>query len=158
RAQLSVKKYQAIAVERGATLDTLDVPLTDAAWLKKQFADIRQLPVEADRLARLDALLDRTDPGPGGFYDALGDPQRRRHLVRSSPWAGDPAFYSTPMTGFGFRGLGPGATMPRAWWSYAESLYDQPVELRYPGLDPAAKYRVRVVYGRDRPGVKIRLV
>src|SRR5262249_2682309 len=29
-AQLSVPKYQAIGVERGATLDTIDIPLTDA--------------------------------------------------------------------------------------------------------------------------------
>src|SRR5262249_22174880 len=32
RAQLSVKKYHAIAVERGANLDGIDLPLTDAAW------------------------------------------------------------------------------------------------------------------------------
>jgi hypothetical protein len=156
-AQLGVKKYQAIAVERGATLDTLDTPLTDAAWWKAQFAEIRKLPDEAERLAKLNALLNRTDPGPGGFYDAPGDPKQRPHLVRNVSYEKDPAFYSTPFTDFGFRGFGPGAYMPRAWWSYASSLYDQPVVMRYPGLDPAAKYRVRVVYGRERPGIKIRV-
>jgi hypothetical protein len=157
RAQLSVKKYQAIAVERGATLDTLDTPLTDAAWWKAQFAEIRKLPDEAERLAKLKALLNRTDSGPGGSYDAPGDPKQRPHLVRDLLYEKDPAFYSTTFTDFGFRGFGPGASMPRAWWAYASSLYDHPVVLRYPGLDPAAKYRVRVVYGRERPGIKIRL-
>ena len=48
--------------------------------------------------------------------------------------------------------------LPRAWWHHAETLYDQPLTLRYPGLDSAARYRMRVVYGGDRPTEKIRLV
>jgi hypothetical protein len=148
-AQLSVGKYRAIAVERGATLDTIDVPLTDAAWLRKQLAEIRKLPDEQARLARLNVALNRTDPGPGGFYDDLGDPKRQPHLVRGAAWEKDPAFYTSPLVGFGFRGFGPGSA-PRAWWHHAETLFDQPLLMRYPKLDPKASYRVRVVYGAER--------
>jgi hypothetical protein len=156
RAQLSVPKYQAIAVERGATLDTIDTPLTDIAWLKKQLAEVRKLPDEPARLARLEAILNRTEPGPGGFYDDLGDPKRQPHLVRGTSWEKDPAFYASPFVGFGFRGAGAG-DIPRAWWHHAETLYDQPLALRYDGLDPKVRYRVRVVYGRERGAAKVQL-
>ncbi|HET6572118.1 MAG TPA: hypothetical protein VFG68_00825 [Fimbriiglobus sp.] len=158
RAQLSVKRYHAIAIERGANLDGIDAPLTDAAWLRKQIGAIRKLPNEADRLARLAALLTRTDPGPGGFYDDLGDPRRSPHLVRGRPYEDDPAFYESPFAGFSFRAAGPDPAHPKAWWQHAETLYDRPLRLRYPGLDPAARYRVRVVYPRERQGVKVRLM
>jgi hypothetical protein len=155
-AQLSVRKYQAIAVERGASLDTIDMPLTDAAWLRGQLAEVRKLPDEPARLARLGAVLGRTDPGPGGFYDDLGDPKRQPHLVRGQPWEKDPAYYASPLVGFGFRGAGPG-DLPRSWWHHAETLFDQPLSLRYPEVDPKARYRVRVVYGGERAR-KVRLV
>jgi hypothetical protein len=158
RAQLSVPKYQAIAIERGANLDGIDVPLTDAAWLKKQLAEVHKLPEEPARLARIHAILHRTDPGPGGFYDDLGDPQRQPHLVRGAGWASDPASYASPLVGFNFRGTGPAPDAPREWWQHAETLYDTPLRLRYTSLDPAATYRVRVVYSRERRTSRMRLV
>jgi hypothetical protein len=157
-AQLSVEKYQAIAIERGATLDGIGVPLSDIAWLRKELAAIKALPEESARLARIDTILNRSDPGPGGHYDALGDPARRPHLVRTKQWAEDPAFYETPLTGFGFRGAGADPSRPREWWTHAETLYDAPLQLRYAELDRKAAYRVRVVYGRERLTTKIRLV
>ena len=157
RAQLSVKRYHAIAIERGANLDGIDAPLTDVGWLRRQIEAVRKLSDEKDRLARLDAVLTRTDPGPGGFYDDLGDPRRSPHLVRGPAYGRDPAFYESPFAGFSFRAAGPDPAHPKAWWHHAETLYDQPLRLRYAGLDPAARYRVRVVYPRERQGVKVRL-
>ena len=37
RMQLSVEKYGAIDVNRGANLDELDVPLNNRVWLKRSF-------------------------------------------------------------------------------------------------------------------------
>ena len=156
RAQLSVERYQAIGAERGANLDAIDMPLTEAGWLKSRFAAIRKL-AESERLAAIDAILSRTDPGPGGFYDDLGDPERQPHLVRGPGWEKDPAFYSSSLTGFGFRAAGPDRSLPKAWWTHAETLLDTPLQLHYAGLDKSTAYRVRVVYGRERLGNKIRL-
>lgn len=158
RAQLSVPKYQALAVERGANLDRIDHPLSNAGWLKRQFAAIRAQGSEAERLARIEEILHRTDPGPGGFYDELGDPSRRPHLVVGTGADQDPDFYTTALTGFGFRGAGADLSRPRAWWHYAEALFDQPLRMRYRDLDPSAAYRVRVVYGREGRARKVRLV
>src|SRR4029079_9285577 len=50
RMQLSVPRYQAIAVGRGATLDLIDHPLNNGPWLRAQFSEIRAMGSESDRL------------------------------------------------------------------------------------------------------------
>ena len=136
---------------RGTALDTADVPLTDAAWLRSEMAAARKLPDEAARIARLDAILNRTDPGPGGLYDDFGDPKRQPHLVRGPGWEKDPGFDESPQCAFSLR-----ASFPLAWWHYAETHYETPLQAKYDGLDMAASYRVRVVYG-GQEGRKVRL-
>jgi hypothetical protein len=153
RMQLSVERYQAIAVERGANLDSVDVPLNDRQWLKRRFAEIRQMPQEADRLQAIDAIVHWTDPGPGGFYDEPGNPTRRPHLVIGAGFEKDPGFYETVRTGFTTNLSG-----RIRWARHAESLYDAPLKLHYTHLDPDARYRVRIVYAGDSPRKKIRLV
>jgi hypothetical protein len=158
RMQLSVPKYQAIAIERGANLDRIDAPLTDAAYLKRRLAEIQKLPDPAVRVAARTALERRTDPGPGGFYDDLGDPEQQPHLVPGVGAKDDPAFYRTPLVSFAGRGDGPPPTWPRAWWHHVEPLFDAPLQLRYEKLDPAATYRVRAVYVTESRPAKLRLM
>src|SRR5262249_39093176 len=118
RMQLSVPRYQAIGEERGANLDAIDAPLNNSAWLKAHFAVIRSYPDESLRLAALSVLVNRTDPGPGGFYDALGDPRNRPHLVPG------PGLERDPMLRLTRTGVQPRADWPMAWRRFAESLYD----------------------------------
>jgi hypothetical protein len=56
RMQLSVERYQAIAVGRGANLDEIDKPLNRRVDLKKRFTQIRTLASEQERLAALARL------------------------------------------------------------------------------------------------------
>jgi hypothetical protein len=162
--QLSVGKYQAIAVDRGACLDTLDYPLNDRAWLKEHFAAIRRLKTEAQRLAAVDEIVQWTNPGPGGFYDDLGNVARQPHLVRGPGFAADPGCYVSARLDWEEDLVvdepdeRPTAARRISWMDHAETLYDTPLRLRYTGLDPHARYRVRVVYAGDAPNRKIRLV
>lgn len=149
--QTSVPKYQAIGVDRGATLDTLDVPLGNRPWLKERFALLRQLSVEDERLRGIDEIVNWTNPGPGGFYDDLGKLNQQPHLVVGPGFAKDPAFLQSSHTGFA--GFGP---MRAAWKDHAESLVDAPLRLQYDDLDRTARYGMRVVYGGDSPEKKIR--
>ena len=82
--QLSVELYQAIAVDRGASLDTLDYPLNNRRWLEEQFARIRKLPPAPEGLKAVEEILQWTNPGPGGFYDDLGNIACQPHLVRGA--------------------------------------------------------------------------
>ncbi len=144
RMQTSVGKYQAISVDRGATLDTVDVPLTNAPWLKQRIGVLRDESVEAERLKGIREIVNWTDPGPGGFYDDLGKLHWQPHLVVGPGFENDPAFLVSSHTGFA--GFGP---MRTSWKDHAEAMLDTPLRMHYDGLDPEARYVMRVVYAGD---------
>jgi len=143
--QLSVERYAAIDAGRGANLDLIDRPITNADWLRKQFGDGRAI----------DELLNWTNPGPGGFYDDLGDPANRPHLLPGEGFEKDPAFFHTVRTGFASRRETPWRI---SWYRHAEALYGNTLQLRYTGLDPAARYKVRFVEAGDSARRATRLV
>src|SRR5882724_584982 len=158
RAQVSVPLYKAEAPERGANLDMIDMPLNNRGWMLAHFAEIRKTSDERERLKALDEIVNWTNPGPGGFYDDLGNLTRQPHLVRGPGFDRDPAYFQSSLVGFAIRGQG-GAMLqnPRSWWDHAEALYDAPLELAYHDLDPKAQYKIRVVYAGDSIRPKIRL-
>jgi hypothetical protein len=143
--QLSVGRYHAIAVDRGANLDTLDRPLNSRTWLKEHFAAIRRTDSETGRLKQIDEIVNWTDPGRGGFYDDLGNPSCQPHLVRGPGFAEDPEFYRSALTHF--ENLPQGR---KSWCDQAITLFDNPLTMHYAGLDPSARYKVRAVYGRGQ--------
>jgi len=151
--QLSVGKYQAIEVGRGANLDELDVPLNNRVWLKARFAELRKLNDDEAKLRGIDEIVHWTDPGPGGFYDDLGNPSRQPHFVRDKPYALDPSYLETPTVGFRSE-----LSWRRSWCTHVDGLFQTPVQMHYRDLDPAARYKLRVVYAGDIIDVKIRLV
>jgi hypothetical protein len=155
RMQLSVAKYQAIAVGRGANLDLIDHPLNDAPWLRERFAGIRKMGDEAERLKAIDEIVNWTNPGPGGFYDDLGDPLNQPHLVRNVTFDKDPAYLHGAMTSFTARP--PFSPLRMSWWTEAQTLNEQPMEMQYRDLDRTAQYRVRIVYSGDNTPVPVRL-
>ncbi len=154
RMQLSVSKYQAIGLGRGANLDSIDFALNDRIWLKNEFARIEKAPrdQQAGMIAR---IVNWTDPGVGGFYDDLGDPTRQPHLVRGESYDKDPDFLLSPFVGFGDGEPRSGARV--SWYTTAETLGETPLKMHYANLDSKAQYAVRVVYGGDSPKVQLRL-
>jgi hypothetical protein len=150
RMQLETERYKG-QPGRGTSQNTIDVPLNDRLWFMERFASIRKLDAEQDRLRAIHELLHRADPGPGGFYDDLGNLANQPHLVRGVGFDLDPDFRRSSLLGCDY--FRPGWNF--AAMSYALAMWDAPLELRYSGLDPRATYRVRVTYG-DEP-MKIRL-
>ncbi|HEY7182981.1 MAG TPA: glycoside hydrolase family 20 zincin-like fold domain-containing protein, partial [Blastocatellia bacterium] len=163
RMQLSVDKYQAIAVGRGANLDTIDFPLNNRIWLKQRFSEIRKPAPERERAERLDEIVNWRNPGPGGFYDDLGNLTQQPHLERGPGFEKDPAMYESsavsivnPSDGagaaagdFALIGMGAQPLGPTSWRDLAETYYDTPLRMRYTGLDKSAQYKIRVVYIGD---------
>lgn len=144
RQQLSVARYRAIAIGRGATLDSFESPLNNRGWLVARFAEAAALPNEAERMALIDRIVRWTDPGPGGYYDDLGNPAQQPHLVRGLAYEEDPQRFKSTTTGFGYR-----PEWRLSWMTHAESFWDTPLQMRYTSLDPSAQYRVRIVYAGD---------
>lgn len=136
--QTSVPKYQASGPERGAVLDYLDIPLNNRWWLEDQFAAIRALPSEKEKLARLDTIRNWENPGPGGCYDDIGNVAKSPHVLRGETVATDPNNDRSPAPDCMWwdNGL---TRLRRSWVCYM----DWPLGLRYEGLDPAGTYCVR---------------
>ncbi|MBX3179488.1 MAG: hypothetical protein KF886_19200 [Candidatus Hydrogenedentes bacterium] len=153
RMQHSVERYQAIAVRRGANLDLVDYPLNSRIWLNNEFEAIRNLDTEAEKRAALDVIVNWDNPGPGGFYDDLGQPGAQPHLHPGVGWRLDPERRETPHDAI--------HSMPdwrMSWVTYAETLRDQPLRMEYTNLDPGAQYAVKATYTGDRLTAELRLV
>jgi hypothetical protein len=154
--QLSVAKYGASAIARGATLDTVDVQLNDRVWLEREFAHIRGMNAESDRLHAIAAIVHWRDPGPGGFYDDLGDPSSEPHLVRGPGYPTDPAFFRTAIDGVADRTPDQGWRLSQL--SYADANYDRPLELRFSGLRAHVPYKLRIVYAGEDYTLPVTLI
>ena len=166
-AQLTIERHGAMS-GRGNFIDNIDIPLNDSPWLQSQLAQIEKLGDEPTRILKINELLHRTDPGPGGFYDHFGAPESWHRVVSDVSWAKDPGSLQSPRIGFGvglvdvewvdeIKATGfKGQITPRAWMKQAKTLYDQPLKIAYTELDPNATYRIRIAYtGRFRSRMKL---
>jgi hypothetical protein len=155
--QLAVNRYRGEAVERAANLETLETPVTDVAWLRSQIAAIAKLPSANEQVAEIKKVMERTDPGPDGFYDELGNLSNRPHLVLGMGSEKDPELRASVLTGFNYPDrLGDRA--PMAWKCWAGSLYDAPLQMRYTDLDGEAQYRIRIVYNGGSRRIRVKLM
>jgi hypothetical protein len=143
RLQLSVPRYGASSVERGANLDRVDVDLTGRIWLERA-------------LARGFPLPDRSRRAEGALYDDLGRPDAELHLVRGKSFDADPQLLETAIDGVADR------TAEDGWnpaeLDYAETLYDEPLRLHYDGLDPKRRYHLIATYAGEDYALPMRLV
>ena len=135
--QTSVKKYYASGEERGAVLDFVDYPLNNRWWLEDQFRGIRALGSEADKVRRLDRIAAWEHPGPGSFYDNVGNESKSPHVVRSEIENPGPSAVRRPEPTFWWWDEG----FSRARLTWQATLW--PVAVVYEGLDPQAAYIVR---------------
>lgn len=153
-AQTSVEKHHAIQWERGAFMSTIDTALNDAEYYLEQIDSIRRLPAEVERLQAISALLNRTDPGPGGFYDSFVSNSQSLKLVDfGTGWQEDPGHLATPRTHFEPSLLHMDDSrkkvlggIPRAWLGSISALYQVPLTITYDSIDPQASYSIRVTY------------
>ncbi|MCH2209756.1 MAG: hypothetical protein MK110_00520 [Fuerstiella sp.] len=156
-SQLTVKAHGAQNRVRGAFLDGLDEPLNNAQWLLTEFERIHLLIDESEQLAAIENILNRQDPGPGGFHDDLGAAGSTRRIVNTVPWEEDPGTLRSSRIAYDYRiHAESDRAFPLAWKRQAYAIYETELTFNYDDLDPEADYRVRVVYGTK--GEKICLV
>jgi hypothetical protein len=166
-AQLTMKKHGAMS-GRGNFIDLINMPLNDAPWMLDQFEQIEKLSSGKQRYEKIQAMLHRTDPGPGGFYDHFGDLESWHRVVPGMGWEKDPGSLQSPRVGFGVGLVGEewvdeikatgfkGQVTPRVWMKQAKTLYDEPLKIHYDDLDPEASYKIRIAYtGRFRSRMKM---
>jgi hypothetical protein len=166
-AQLTVSKHFA-ASGRGNFMDYIDMPLNNSPWLLAQIDRIEAMHSEKERLAHIDWVVNRTNPGPGGFYDNFGSLDSRKRLVNTIPWEEDPGFLKSPVSDVGIlrknvewvhvitaKGFD-NQMCSEEWMTQFTTFYENPLEVRYDGLDENSSYNVRVSYtGRYRSNMKL---
>jgi hypothetical protein len=137
--QTSVKKYHASGEERGAVLDFIDYPLNNKWWIEDRFNTIRKLPNNAQQVAALLEIANWEHPGPGSYYDDIGNVARSPHVLRGEPWNTDPLMRKQDNPNFDWWDNG----FSRQRHSFMSSMR-WPSGLEYNGLDSTASYTVRV--------------
>jgi hypothetical protein len=133
--QTSVERYHASGAERGAVLDFVDNPLNNRWWLEDEFKKIRSWPDEKHQLQRLAEIAAWENPGPGSYYDDIGNEAKSMHVDGDAEQEAD-----------SFRG-----PEPTFWWwdsgksrarlSWQTTMW--PRRMVYEGLDPDGTYVVR---------------
>jgi hypothetical protein len=136
--QTSVEKYQASGAERGAVLDYVDYPLNNRWWLEDEIGKARGLPGEDAKRAHLTLLATWENPGPGSFYDDIGNVGNSPRVVRGEQPNTDTNNDRSPNPDFMWWDQG----MRRVRQSWFSKM-DWPLGLRYTGLDPNATYYIR---------------
>jgi len=166
-SQTSVKKHKA-QPGRGDFMDYIDTPLNNAIWLLSEFEKIRQAEDEQARLVSIDKLLNWDNPGPGGFYDNLGQSVETPRLAEYPTRQEDPGGLRSPRVSFGAGLRGQewvhtvqakgfdGSAIPLAWMNQITTLYETPLNVVYENLDPHSNYTLRVAYtGRFRARIQL---
>ncbi len=146
--QTSVPRFGASGYERGAVLDFLDLPVNDRWWLEDQFAEIRKLSTQAEKLARLETIRSWEDPGPGSFYDDIGHVGKSPHVVRTEGRNTDPEMHRHDCFSHFWHDDGK-TRMRRSWIHHMR----WPAGIRYEAVDPRAEYVIRLTGNGD---VKLR--
>jgi len=135
--QTSVEKYYASGAERGAVLDFVDRPLNNRWWLEDEFGKIRKLDSEAEKCRRLHVIATWENPGPGSFYDNVGNLAKSPHVIRSDIDSREPGALREPGPTFWWWDQG----KSRARLSWQATMW--PLRMVYEGLDPEITYVVR---------------
>ncbi len=166
-AQLTIDPHGA-ASGRGNFIDNLDAVLNDAPWLMDNLRAIMELGEGGDWQGALHAVVNRTNPGPGGFYDNFGHPKSWKRVVFDKSLEEDPGSLYRPRISFGVGLIGvewvhevkavgfEGSSAPQAWMMQVNTLYDTPLKIRYDQLNPDLEYTLRVAYtGRFRSRMRL---
>ncbi len=174
--QLSVKRYGASGGERGATLDTLDAPISNLSYLHASLKYLQQ-NIQGQELARqVQDLIEWFDGPPGSVFASLPESIGYRCYVVMPNDQSDPTALNIPhgtfvTDFFTLKGTPPrGSLDPRTKENDAISLPlpsvfrtaveihdDSPLQIIIPGLSSTRNYRLGVAYyGRSLSSMILR--
>jgi hypothetical protein len=166
-SQLTIQKHGA-ASGRGNFIDFIDYPLNDSPWLLGQLKRISLLQTPKEKEQEIEHLLNRKNPGIGGFYDHFGNVSSWHRVIHYATWEQDPGSLTTPRIGHTVNVDRekwtmeipsipvPVLTTPKEWASQVEAIYGVPLRIKYEHLDPNYTYKMKIAYtGRFKSSVRL---
>jgi len=128
-------------------IDYINYPLNNRWWIEDQLALVHQLPNKDEQLKKLQRIIDWENPGPGGYYEAVGHVGKSLHMIKLQN-AGDSMrhYYDLPMPTQ--RNIGPERNKLRISFHV---YHDDLPALKYNALDPIGKYTVKLFSQRESP-------
>lgn len=145
--QTRVERYHASGSERAAVMDFVNYPLNDRWWLEDEFGRIEKLADKSAQLKRIDEIRNWATPTEGSFYDNLGNVGHSPRIPKLLYMA-DAMRLEDELPANGQRWMGEQRRGLRfAWHTYI----NRPPAMVYVGLDPQARYAVRLYAQRTSP-------
>ena len=154
RMQLSVQRYQALAVDRGANLDTIDAPLGDLSWLRKRLSEAVVASRATEQSRRIGSILAVLDVPAHRLRDSLGIAGERPHLLYDSHFWRDPSGLLTIYNAV--EPYSSAVSEPLNYRTYAGTLYDLPLRMNYSQLTPHRGYLLHVRYATSGTEMSLR--
>jgi len=155
KIQLDVRIHRGTEYSRGAHLEVLEIPLNNYQYLTENFKMIYKLPAEKDKTAAIEKILNRKNPGEGGFYTNFCV-EESDFVISGEKFEDDPGYLRSPRFCVDVHRLVPylieakgsyrEIPMPMEWMSNVKSIYGTEITVKYEGLDPGASYKIEVVY------------
>jgi hypothetical protein len=156
--QTRMERYHASGTERGVVMDFVNYPLNDRWWLEDQFDRIGKLPSDAEKLKRIENLCRWEKPTEGSFYDDVGNVGRSPRSPKLL-YAIDGARLQRTLPAPNQRWFGENRRSIRYGW---HGYLNWPSPMIYTGLDPKARYTVRLFGQGNSPlmvdGVRAKLL
>jgi hypothetical protein len=152
------ERYHASGNERGVVMDFVNYPLNNRWWLEDEFDRIEKMPGDAEKLQRIETLRRWEEPGEGSFYDSVGhvghSPRIPKLLYMTGALRMDRELPDPTQRWMDIQRRG----LRLAWHTYL----NRPAPMIYTGLDPQARYTVRLFAQRTSPlkvdGVPAKLI
>jgi hypothetical protein len=156
--QTRMERYHASGTERGVVMDFVNYPLNNRWWLEDEFDRIEKLDDNAEKLKRIEAIRHWEKPSEGSFYDNLGhvghSPRVPKLLYLADAMRFEDELPIPTQRWMGEKRRG----VRFAWHTYLS----RPPAMVYAGLDPQARYTVRLFAQRTSPlvvdGVRAKLI
>lgn len=155
RWKLSTTRHFSPDYSRGGFLDTMEIPLCNAWWLKANLKKMAGMETKEEKLRFLRGLRDIKSAGPGGKYLSIGEPEAMRYLELPKTWWEEPEAITTPRIEQHVGMFDPAEVddisheLDKTRLERVSSIlgyYHAPVAVNIDGLTPGAPYEVRIVY------------
>jgi hypothetical protein len=145
--QTRMERYHASGTERGVVMDSVNYPLNNRWWLEDEFDRIEKIDGDTGKLKRIEQVRHWERPTEGSFYDSLGDVAKSPRIAKLLYMA-DAMRLDRELPAPTQRWMDHGRRGVRlAWHTYL----NRPPAMIYTGLDPQARYTVRLYAQRTSP-------